>query len=80
MTAAPTLAAGVAYLVVFAIGSIAGMLVLSTLMSLPLSYLETRYAAFHRRVQLAAGVASVAFGLCVVAQRAWAGGALAWIR
>ena len=79
MAAAPTLAAGAAYLVVFAVGSIAGMLVLSALMSLPLAYLEARYAALHRGVQLAAGLASVAFGVCVVVQRAWAGGALDWL-
>src|SRR5712691_706378 len=76
LAAAPTLAAGAAYLVVFAVGSIAGMLVLSALMRLPLAYLEARYTAFHRGVQLAAGLASVAFGVCVVVQRAWAGGAL----
>jgi hypothetical protein len=45
----------------------AGMLILSGLMSLPLAYLEARYAAFHRGVQLVAGAASVAFGLYLLA-------------
>jgi len=80
MTAAPTLAAGAVYLAVFAVGTVAGMLVLSALMSLPLAYLESRYAAFHRGVQLAAGLASVAFGLFVIVERAWGAGARAWLR
>jgi ABC-type nickel/cobalt efflux system permease component RcnA len=65
--AAPTLGVGLAYLVVFAVGSIAGMLLLSALMSLPLVYVEARYARVHRAVQVAAGLASVAFGLYLLA-------------
>jgi ABC-type nickel/cobalt efflux system permease component RcnA len=80
MTAAPTLFAGALYLAVFAAGTVAGMLVLSALMSLPLAYLESRYAAFHRGVQLVAGLASVAFGLFVIVERAWGAGARAWLR
>lgn len=68
--AAPSLAAGLAYLAVFGVGSIAGMLMLSALMSLPLAYLEARYAALHRGVQLTAGAASVAFGLWLLGQHA----------
>jgi ABC-type nickel/cobalt efflux system permease component RcnA len=77
--AAPTVAAGLAYVAIFGLGSIAGMLVLSALLSLPLRYLETRYAAWHRGVQLAAGAVSVVFGLWVVAERAHALGARAWL-
>lgn len=65
--AAPSLLAGLAYIAMLGLGSMAGMLILSGLMSLPLAYLEARYAAFHRGVQLAAGVASVAFGLYLLA-------------
>jgi sulfite exporter TauE/SafE len=61
--AAPSLSAGLAYILMLGLGSIAGMLILSGLMSLPLAYLEARYAAFHRGVQLVAGVTSVTFGL-----------------
>lgn len=79
LSAAPDLVAGATYLVVFGAGSIAGMLALSTLMSLPLAYLETRYAALHRGVQISAALASVAFGMWVVAEHARAVGALAWL-
>jgi ABC-type nickel/cobalt efflux system permease component RcnA len=65
--AAPSFAAGFAYIVMLGLGSMAGMLILSGLMSLPLAYLEARYAAFHRGVQLVAGAASVAFGFYLLA-------------
>src|SRR5947209_3499569 len=45
LSAAPSLKVGLAYLAVFGVGSIAGMLLLSSLMGLPLGYLELRYAA-----------------------------------
>jgi len=71
--AAPSLSAGLAYILMLGLGSIAGMLILSGLLSLPLAYLEARYAAFHRGVQLAAGAASVAFGLWLLLEGPWLG-------
>jgi ABC-type nickel/cobalt efflux system permease component RcnA len=70
LSAAPSLRAGLAYLAVFGLGSIAGMLLLSALMSLPLAYVEARYASVHRAVQVAAGAVSVAFGLWLLGQHA----------
>ena len=70
--AAPTVLAGVVYLAVFGLGSIGGMLLLSAVMSLPLGYLETRYAAVHRAVQFAAGAASLGFGLFLLGHYALA--------
>jgi ABC-type nickel/cobalt efflux system permease component RcnA len=63
LSAAPSFMAGLAYLAVFGLGSIGGMLILSAVMSLPLAYVETRYAALHRAIQFAAGAASLGFGL-----------------
>lgn len=68
--AAPSLLAGLVYIALLGGGSIAGMLVLSGLMSLPFAYLQERYGALHGRVQLAAGVASLAFGLWLLGHRA----------
>jgi ABC-type nickel/cobalt efflux system permease component RcnA len=79
LTAAPTLAAGLAYLAIFGVGSIAGMLLLSTLLSVPLAYVEGRYATLHRAVQLAAGAVSVAFGLFVLWEHAAGAAAAAWL-
>ena len=61
LAAAPTLGAGLAYLAIFGLGSIAGMLMLSALLSVPLAYVEGRYARLHRVVQGAAGAVSLAF-------------------
>jgi ABC-type nickel/cobalt efflux system permease component RcnA len=68
--AAPSLMAGLAYIAMLGLGSLAGMLILSALMSLPLAYLEARYSAFHRGVQLVAGLASVGLGVYLLAVHA----------
>jgi cytochrome c biogenesis protein CcdA len=78
LTAAPTLGAGLVYLAIFGLGSIAGMLLLSALMSVPLSYVEARYTALHRAVQVAAGAVSVAFGLYLLWEHAAGAAAAAW--
>jgi high-affinity nickel permease len=77
LTAAPSLAAGVVYLAVFALGSVAGMLLLSAILSVPLAYVESRYGRLHRMVQVAAGAVSVAFGLYLLWQYAAGSGAAA---
>lgn len=74
---APTLGAGLAYIVLLGAGSAAGMLALSLLMALPLSLLEARYASLHRRVQLAAGASSLLLGSWLLGQHAGALAALA---
>ena len=79
LTAAPTLRAGLAYLAIFGLGSIAGMLLLSALLSVPLAYMEARYAALHRGVQVAAGAVSVAFGLYLLWEHTAGAAAAAWL-
>ena len=79
LTAAPTLGAGLVYLAIFGLGSIAGMLLLSALMSVPLAYVEARYAALHRAVQVAAGAVSVAFGLYLLWEHVVGAAATAWL-
>jgi sulfite exporter TauE/SafE len=51
------------YILIFGIGSIAGMLLISTLLALPIQWLGTRVAASYRQVQILAGVFSCVFGL-----------------
>jgi ABC-type nickel/cobalt efflux system permease component RcnA len=68
--AAPSLPAGLAYIGMLGVGSIAGMLLLSVLMSLPLAFLQRRYSLAHNRIQLAAGLASMAFGLWLLGRNA----------
>ncbi len=73
LSAAPTLGAGLAYLAIFGLGSIVGMLALSALVSVPLAFVEARYAALHRAVQLAAGAVSAGFGLYLLVEHGGAG-------
>jgi len=55
-------AAGLLYIGMLGLGSAAGMMVLSALMSLPLLLFAERFRAFRGGIQLAAGLGSIAFG------------------
>jgi ABC-type nickel/cobalt efflux system permease component RcnA len=68
LSAAPSLAAGLAYILALGLGAVAGMLVLSTLLSLPLALMPQRHAELHRRFQLLAGACTVALGLWLFRQ------------
>ena len=63
MGAAPSWLAGLAYLAALAAGSALGMVLLTTLMSLPLALLAARYQVLQLRVQLLAGACSLGVGL-----------------
>src|SRR5262245_35839668 len=55
----------VAYLAVFGLGTIAGMMLITTLVAAPMIYSQKRYAWVGRRLQLATGLISLALGLLV---------------
>jgi high-affinity nickel-transport protein len=59
----PSLAAGVLYVLVFGVGSTAGMLLLSGLIGLPFALAPSRWARFHLGAQSVAGAASLGLGL-----------------
>jgi len=56
-------ALGLSYLLVFGLGSIGGMLLMSALVGLPFALTALRFERVHTPVRLVAGAASVAFGL-----------------
>jgi high-affinity nickel-transport protein len=58
----------VAYLLVFGIGTIAGMMVITVAMASALRYAGSRSAWINRRLAVATGFLSVAFGLFIVYQ------------
>jgi ABC-type nickel/cobalt efflux system permease component RcnA len=58
-----SLAAGLFYISMLGIGSAAGMMMLTALMSLPLVVLTTRFRTFRAGAQFVAGAGSIAFGL-----------------
>jgi high-affinity nickel-transport protein len=58
----------VAYLVVFGVGTIAGMMLITALIALPAAYAEQRHAAWQRGLRLASGLISLGFGLFIAWQ------------
>jgi hypothetical protein len=60
--AMPTVAGGLLYVLVFGIGSTAGMLLLSGLISIPFAMLAVRSVQAHAMLQALAGLASLVLG------------------
>ncbi len=54
---------GVAYLVVFGVGTIAGMMLITAASVLPFALTAGRFAQMNRNLALASGVVSIGFGL-----------------
>jgi hypothetical protein len=67
---------GIFYILVFGVGSIGGMVVMSLLMGLPMQLTATRFHAAHLIMGLAAGIFSVVFGIYMVYDIGWVGGLL----
>lgn len=64
----------VAYLAVFGVGTIAGMMVITVAMASALRFAGERSAWINRRLAVATGVLSVAFGMLIVYQMGFAHG------
>jgi high-affinity nickel permease len=61
-------AEGLGYILIFGVGSIVGMMLISTLIGLPFALSSRRFAAFNDRIRLLTGALSVAFGIFVMVQ------------
>lgn len=59
---------GLLYIVIFGLGSVGGMLLLSSIISLPFILTAQRFSALNRWIRVLAGVASVGFGLFLGAE------------
>lgn len=66
-------AIGLLYIVVFGIGSIGGMMIMSFLVGLPFTLTALRFNRFNRVLQGAAGLISVCLGLMIVYQKGFSG-------
>jgi high-affinity nickel-transport protein len=58
----------VGYLLVFGIGTIAGMMLITMMIGAPFAYTRGRFAPFNRGLGIASGVFSLAFGLFITFQ------------
>lgn len=64
----------VLYLLVFGLGTVAGMMLITAAIAVPFTYSEARFARLHRGLALASGLASLAFGLFIVYQMGFVNG------
>jgi len=58
----------ITYLLVFGLGTIAGMMVITMILGAPFAYTGKRFANFNRGLGVASGLISVAFGLFITFQ------------
>ena len=56
------------YLLIFGVGTIAGMMLVTAAVAAPITYSANRFRAFNRYVGAAAGVLSLIFGIYLVYQ------------
>ena len=63
LTTIPSPLAGLAYILIFGAGSVGGMLLLSSMIGLPFIFTARRFTLLNRWLRVAAGAASLAFGL-----------------
>jgi high-affinity nickel permease len=68
----PSLA--VLYLLVFGIGTIAGMMLITTAIALPFKYSRTRFARLNHSLGLISGIISVGFGVFIVYEMGYVNG------
>jgi ABC-type nickel/cobalt efflux system permease component RcnA len=64
----------IAYLLVFGVGTIAGMMIITTAIALPFKYSQQRFARLNRTLQVASGVISLAFGIFIVYKMGYVNG------
>jgi high-affinity nickel permease len=57
---------GLVYLLVFGAGTIAGMVLITTVLAVPLAAAARRFERFHRMLGMVTGIASVLFGMLLV--------------
>ena len=58
----------IAYLLIFGLGTIAGMMVITMMIGAPFAYTRGRFAPFNRGLGIASGLLSLAFGLFITFQ------------
>jgi high-affinity nickel-transport protein len=58
----------IVYLLVFGVGTIAGMMLITMMIGVPFAYTGRRFEKFNRGLGIASGLISVAFGLFVTFQ------------
>lgn len=68
----PSKTAGLVYIVVFGLGSIGGMMLMSLLVGLPFHYTALKFGKLNNVLQAVAGAVSVGLGLYIIYERGFA--------
>jgi high-affinity nickel permease len=66
----------IVYLLVFGIGTIAGMMLITAAIALPFKYSQARFVRLNRGLAIASGLLSVAFGIFIVYKMGYVNGIL----
>ncbi len=66
--------AAVAYLLVFGVGTIAGMMLITAAIAVPFTFSESRFTRLNRSLGMASGLISLCFGLFIVYQMGFVNG------
>jgi high-affinity nickel permease len=62
------------YLLVFGIGTVAGMMLITAAIAVPFKFSESRFVRLNRGMGMASGLVSIAFGLFIVYQTSFVNG------
>lgn len=76
LTTIPSPVVGLVYIAVFGIGSIGGMMIMSSLIGLPFHFTATRFSRANFIARTLAGLFSVGFGLFMIYEKGFVEGAL----
>jgi high-affinity nickel permease len=74
MTTIPTPTREIFYILIFGIGTIAGMMLITACIALPMIYTVRKFSTWNHRLVYASGLLSLCFGLFVAYQTGIAGG------
>ena len=64
----------IAYLLLFGIGTVAGMMLITAAIAMPFAFAARKFSGWHRRMAVASGLLSIFFGLCLSYQIGFAEG------
>jgi ABC-type nickel/cobalt efflux system permease component RcnA len=64
----------IAYLLVFGVGTIAGMMLITAAIALPFKYSQSRFVRLNRGLAVASGLISIAFGIFIVYKMGYVNG------
>jgi len=69
----PTPLVAISYILIFGLGSIGGMMVMSLLIGLPFHFTANRFDFLNKGIRLCAGVFSFGLGLTIIYEKLWQG-------